>query len=113
MVSHAMTAAVQLEDQGIQAEIINLRSIKPWDKETVLASVQKTGRLVIADAAWATGGIAAEIGMTISSALFSELKSPVQRVTLPDAPAPIATAHEEIYYPDATNIVNAVKNLLN
>jgi pyruvate dehydrogenase E1 component beta subunit len=113
MVSHAMTAAGKLETQGIQAEVINLRSIKPWDQETVLASVRKTGRVVIADAAWATGGIAAEIGMTISSILFSELKSPVQRVTLPDAPAPIATAHEDMYYPDANSIVSSVKNILN
>jgi pyruvate dehydrogenase E1 component beta subunit len=79
----------------------------------VLASVKKTGRVVIADAAWATCGIASEIGVTISSVLFSELKSPVQRVTLPDAPAPIATPHEEMYYPDANNIINAVKNILN
>jgi pyruvate dehydrogenase E1 component beta subunit len=113
MVSHAMTAAGKLETQGIQAEVINLRSIKPWDQETVLASVKKTGRVVIADAAWATCGIASEIGVTISSVLFSELKSPVQRVTLPDAPAPIATPHEEMYYPDANNIINAVKNILN
>ena len=113
MVSHAMTAAGKLETQGVHAEVVNLRSIKPWDQETVLASVRKTGRIVIADAAWATGGIAAEIGMTISSILFSELKSPVQRVTLPDAPAPIATAHEEMYYPDANSIVRSVKNILN
>ncbi len=113
MVSHAMTAAGKLETQGIHAEVINLRSIKPWDQETVLASVRKTGRIVIADAAWATGGIAAEIGMVISSILFSELKSPVQRVTLPDAPAPIATAHEEMYYPDANSIVRSVKNIIN
>ncbi len=113
MVSHAMAAAGKLETQGIQAEVINLRSIKPWDQETVLASVKKTGRVVIADAAWATCGIASEIGVTISSVLFSELKSPVQRVTLPDAPAPIATSHEEMYYPDANNIINAVKNILN
>ena len=113
MVSHAMAAAGKLETQGIQAEVINLRSIKPWDQETVLASVKKTGRVVIADAAWATCGIASEIGVTISSVLFSELKSPVQRVTLPDAPAPIATPHEEMYYPDANNIINAVKNILN
>ena len=113
MVSHAMTAAGKLETQGVHAEVVNLRSIKPWDQETVLASVRKTGRIVIADAAWATGGIAAEIGMVISSILFSELKSPVQRVTLPDAPAPIATAHEEMYYPDANSIVRSVKNILN
>ena len=113
MVSHAMTAAGKLETQGVHAEVVNLRSIKPWDQETVLASVRKTGRVVIADAAWATGGIAAEIGMTISSILFSELKSPVQRVTLPDAPAPIATAHEDMYYPDANSIVSSVKNILN
>ncbi|MDP7239356.1 MAG: transketolase C-terminal domain-containing protein [Candidatus Latescibacteria bacterium] len=113
IVSHAMTAAGKLETQGIHAEVINLRSIKPWDQETVLASVRKTGRIVIADAAWATGGIAAEIGMVISSILFSELKSPVQRVTLPDAPAPIATAHEKMYYPDANSIVKSVKNILN
>ena len=113
MVSHAMAAAGKLETKGIQAEVINLRSIKPWDQETVLASVKKTGRVVIADSAWATCGIASEIGVTISSVLFSELKSPVQRVTLPDAPAPIATPHEEMYYPDANNIINAVKNILN
>lgn len=112
MVAQAVKAVAVLEDRGIDAELLDLRSLKPWDRKLVCESVQKTGRLVIADAAWTTCGVAAEIAATVASEVFKSLRSPVARVTLPDAPAPMSAPLEEAYYLDEMSIVGAVENLL-
>lgn len=112
MAAQAVKAVALLEERGIDAELIDLRSIKPWDREMVLSSVGKTGRLVIADAAWATAGVAAEIAATAGSEVFSALKAPIARVCLPDAPAPTSAALEGRYFIGSRDIVTAVEKVL-
>jgi pyruvate dehydrogenase E1 component beta subunit len=112
MAAQAVKAGTVLAERGIDAEVIDLRSAKPWDKSLVLESVRKTGRLVVADGGWTTGGFAAEIASTVASEGFCHLKAPIARVTLPDAPAPTSASLERVYYPDAESIVRAVTKLL-
>lgn len=107
MAQKALDAAHKLAEHGIDAEVIDLRSLKPWDAETVLMSVCKTGRAVVCDSGWRTAGASAEIAATISAEAFHDLVAPVERVTLPDVPAPVASTEEQAYYPGASQIVEA------
>ena len=112
MAAQAVLAAPRLEGEGIDAELIDLRTLKPWDRETVFASVRKTGRLVVADAAWKTAGAAAEIAAVVAEELFGALRAPVSRVCLPDAPAPMSVPLEEAYYVGTDEIVGAARRAL-
>jgi len=112
MVKEAMKTAELLEKEGVSCEVIDLRSIKPWDKGLLFDSVRKTGKLVICDTGWQTGGISAQISADVSKNLFKELKAPIEIVALPDTPAPASRVLEKIYYPSAKNIVDAVKNII-
>ena len=112
MVYQSMQAATELATQGIDAEVIDVRTVKPLDKGLLLHSVKKTGRLVVADGGWKTCGAAAEIATLVFEEAFSYLKSPVIRVTLPDVPAPASSALENVYYPTAENIVQAVRKII-
>jgi acetoin:2,6-dichlorophenolindophenol oxidoreductase subunit beta len=112
MAAQATRASEALMKMEINAEVIDLRSIKPWDKGCVFDSVQKTGRLVIADAAWKTGGVAAEIAACVAEERLSYLKAPIRRVCLPDAPAPTSALLEKAYYIGAKDIVCAVKDVI-
>jgi pyruvate dehydrogenase E1 component beta subunit len=112
MAHQATLAAEQLANIGIDAEVIDLRSLKPWDQDLVLSSVGKTGRLIIADGAWKTGGAAAEIAATVALEMFGSLKAPIQRVCLPDAPAPTSRLQEDAYYIHAKDIVKAAMVLM-
>lgn len=107
MAQKAAEAGELLAEQGIDAEVIDLRSLKPWDQECVLQSVRKTGRAVVCDSGWRTAGASAEIAATIAAEAFHDLEAPVERVTLPDAPAPVSSTEEQAYYPGASDIVNA------
>lgn len=112
MAKLAVQAAEILESRGIEAEVIDLRSLKPWDEELVCNSIRKTGHLVIADGGWKTAGAAAEIAATVSSRAFDHLRAPVERVGLPDAPAPTSPVLEKAYYPTAETIAAAVEDVL-
>lgn len=112
MAREAERAGIQLAEEGISADVIDLRSLKPWDKEAVIRSVRKTGRAVVADSGWHTCGAAAEIAATISADAFYHLRAPVQRVALPDAPAPTSPAQEKAYFRTAAHIIEAVKTVL-
>jgi pyruvate dehydrogenase E1 component beta subunit len=112
MAREAVRAGEALAAEGIDAEVIDLRSLKPWDKKAVLDSVKKTGRAVVADSGWRTCGASAELAATISSEAFGFLKAPVERVSLPDAPAPTSLEQEKAYYPTAAHIVKAAKTTL-
>jgi pyruvate/2-oxoglutarate/acetoin dehydrogenase E1 component len=113
MVHEALEAAACLEKEGINPEIIDLRTIKPMDKKLLFDSVKKTSRLIIVDAAWKTCGIGAEISATIAeSTLLKKLKAPIMRISLPDTPAPASSVLENLYYPDSKDIVSTVKKLL-
>ncbi len=112
MVPHALRAAESLAKQGVSAEVIDLRSVKPWDRETILQSVGKTGRLVVADAAWKTCGVAAEIAASVCEEAFDALEAPIARVCLPDAPAPTSEPLEKAYYIGADHIVAATLKIM-
>ena len=88
-------AAAELEAKGISAEVIDLRTLWPWDTEAVCASVEKTGRLIIAHEAVTVGGFGAEVAATIGSACFSSLKHPVVRLGSPRVPISYAPPLED------------------
>lgn len=114
--SHAielgMQAAIQLAAEGIEAEVIDLRTIKPLDERMVLESLHKTGRIVVVDTAWMKGGVCAEIGCLAAEKGFADLKAPVVRIGLPDVPTPAGYTLEQFYYPDADRIAKAVRQLV-
>ena len=112
MAAESVRAVAELDRRGIDAELIDLRTIKPWDAETVLTSVRRTGALLIADTGWKTAGVAAEIAATVAEEAFEDLVAPVARVCLPDAPAPMSRRLEEAYYRNADDIVAAAERLL-
>ncbi|MGH7838376.1 MAG: transketolase C-terminal domain-containing protein, partial [Candidatus Binataceae bacterium] len=111
MVREALTAAAALAPRGLDCEVIDLRSIKPWDVNLVLESVRRTGRLVIADAAWRTAGVAAEIAATIGELAFDNLRAPIARVTLPDAPLAASRPLEQAYFIDAQHVIRAIEEI--
>ena len=112
MVLEAAQAADSLEKIGIHCEIIDPRTLKPLDSETILNSVRKTGRLAVADTGWKTCGMAAEVSALAAEHAFSSLRAPIRRVTLPDIPTPSSYSLEKYYYPGASDIVRAVGELL-
>ena len=112
MVHEAMKAAENLEREGIDVEVVDLRSLKPLDENLLFKSVRKTGRLVIADGGWKTCGIAAEISALVTENIFEHLKAPILRVSLPDTPAPASSVLEQVYYKKAEDIVFTVKKLM-
>src|SRR5216684_1265860 len=112
MAAQAITASKLLEGRGVDAEVIDLRSISPWDQNSVLCSVRKTGCLVVADAAWKTCGVASEIAASVAEHAFDDLRAPITRVRLPDTPAPSSAPLERAYYAGAEDIVHAVERVL-
>ena len=112
MAQEAREAAKALREDSISVEVIDLRSLSPLDTTTILRSVKKTGRLIIADGAWATCGASAEIAAVVAQQGFQYLKSPIERITLPECPAPTSKSLEDVYYPDKANIVSAIRTLL-
>jgi len=93
-------------------EVIDLRTVCPFDEDLIFESVAKTGRLVVADTAFRNCGVAGEIAARVVDKLFGALKSGIRRVTLPDVPTPTSWALEALYYPDIDDIVQAVKSTL-
>lgn len=112
LATEAVLSVEILKKEGISAELIDLRSIKPWDSELILKSVNKTGRLLIVDGSWKTNSISSEISAVVSEELFGILKSPVCRVNLPDAPAPASRTLESEYYITKDKIIDAVNKIL-
>ncbi|MFC2049417.1 alpha-ketoacid dehydrogenase subunit beta [Chlamydiota bacterium] len=104
MTLEAYKAAKFLREEGVSAEIVDLRSVKPLDKETILQSVRKTGRAIIADPDWKTCGFAAEIAAILAEEAFDALKAPPRRVTYPDSLSPTSWALSNHYYPTAKEI---------
>lgn len=112
MVLEAVQAAEALAADGIQAEILDVRSLRPLDSDSIARSVAKTGRLVIADTGWKSFGVSAEIAARIGEALFGRLKAPIRRVALPDVPTPASSALEQVYYPGPREIAAAARRCL-
>ena len=112
MMHHAAKAADRLAAEGVSVELIDLRSISPWDKETVLKSVAKTGRLCVAQEAVKQGGFAAEVVATICEEGLEYLDAPVARVGAPFSPVPFARPLEQAYKVSADTIYDAVRKIL-
>jgi pyruvate dehydrogenase E1 component beta subunit len=110
-VTWAMQAAEELAKQGIEAEVINLRSIRPLDSDTIAESVRKTNRIVSVEEGWPFAGIGAEIGMQVVEAAFDYLDAPPVRVTGLDIPMPYAANLEKLALPSPAQIVDAVKRV--
>ncbi|HCI79979.1 MAG TPA: alpha-ketoacid dehydrogenase subunit beta [Ktedonobacter sp.] len=108
---HALTAAEELAKNGIDAEVINLRTISPLDEDTILQSVAKTGRLVVADEANPMCGLATHIAGIVASKGFSSLRAPVALVTPPHAPVPFSPVLEDAYLPSPEKIVAVVQRV--
>lgn len=104
-----LAAAEELAQSGISAEVIDLRSLRPLDDETILASVRKTHRAFIVDEGWRSGGISAEIGMRIAEQAFYDLDAPLMRVCSAEVPIPYAKHMEEAALPQVAAIVAKVK----
>ncbi|MBL7813685.1 MAG: alpha-ketoacid dehydrogenase subunit beta [Saprospiraceae bacterium] len=112
MVIEACYAAMELEKEGISAEVIDLRSIRPLDAATIVNSVKKTNRLVIVDEAWPMFGVAAEVAYEVQKYAFDYLDAPITRVSGADASMPYAAALVEAYLPNPAKIIKAVKSVM-
>ena len=97
MVGESLKAASELGKCGIDAEVLDLRTVKPLDVDMILKSVEKTGRAVVVDSGWKTCGLAAEVSAIIAENDIKTLKSPIRRITLPDIPAPAGRSLESNY----------------
>ncbi len=107
MVHYAQQAADLLEKEGISAEIIDPRTTSPLDEDTILESVERTGRVVVVDEATPRCNMAADIAALIAEKAFNALKAPVKRVTAPHTPVPFAPSLEKLYIPDPERIAEA------
>jgi pyruvate dehydrogenase E1 component beta subunit len=109
MVGEAVQAAERLADEGVQAEVIDPRTLVPLDIDTIAASVRRTGRAVVAHEAVVTGGFGAELTARIQQEAFDCLEAPIQRVGAPFAPVPVSPPLEDDYRPDAGDIHAAAR----
>ena len=108
----AIAAAEELEKEGISAEVIDLRTIRPIDYNTVIESVKKTNRLVIVEEAWPLGSIATEVAFKVQKDAFDYLDAPVRRITTADVPLPYAPTLIEASLPNAARVIKAVKEVM-
>jgi 2-oxoisovalerate dehydrogenase E1 component beta subunit len=112
MVYTATEAAEKVEQEdGISTEIIDLRTITPWDRKAVLASVEKTSKVLVLHEDTHTGGFGAEIVATIAEEAFEQLDAPVRRITAPDTPVPFSPPLEKAYIPQVEDVVAGLKEL--
>jgi pyruvate dehydrogenase E1 component beta subunit len=107
----AREAASSAESSGVGVEIIDLRTLSPMDRETILSSVRKTGRALVLHEAPKTCGLGAEIAAVIAESALLSLKAPVVRVTAPDITVPLPKS-EDLYYPNAERVLRAVRKLM-
>jgi 2-oxoisovalerate dehydrogenase E1 component beta subunit len=113
MVYPSLEAAATLEkERGARVEVIDLRSLLPLDRETLVASAKKTGKVLVVHEDTRTGGIAGEIAATINEEAFDHLDGPVLRVTAPDTPVPYSASLEDFFLPNAAKIVAAARPLV-
>jgi pyruvate dehydrogenase E1 component beta subunit len=112
MTLEALRAAELLAAAGIEAEVIDLRSLRPWDEDLVYESVRRTGRLLAVDTSWRAAGFAAEVVAAVTEKCFERLQAAPRRVTLPDCPSPTAPALAAHYYPRAGELTTPACELL-
>ena len=107
-----LQAAEQLAEAGISAEVLDLRSVRPLDEALIVASVRKTGRLVIMDLGWKRCGVSAEVAAVVAEQAYDALKSPVRRLCFAECPTPAAAPLESAFYPGVSDVIACVKGLL-
>jgi pyruvate dehydrogenase E1 component beta subunit len=112
MVTVALRAAEQLQGRGVNAEVIDLRTLSPLDGETVIASVRKTGHAVVVEETWHTGGFGATVVGLIQEEAFDSLDAPVARVAGADVPMPYSRYLEQAAIPDESRVIQAVESML-
>jgi pyruvate dehydrogenase E1 component beta subunit len=112
MTQVALRAAGLLEESGVSAEVIDLRTLRPLDMETIYTSVRKTHRVVVCEEDWRTGGIGAEIAAAVGEACFDDLDAPIRRVAMPDVPMPYAKNLELALVPTEEEVVAAVRSVV-
>jgi pyruvate/2-oxoglutarate/acetoin dehydrogenase E1 component len=108
MVLMAMGVAQELAKNGVQCEVIDLRTLSPLDEDTILESVETTGRLVVVDEAYPRCSIAADVSSLVAEKAFGSLKAPIAKVTAPHSPVPFAKALEDAFVPSPERIAAAV-----
>ena len=111
MVYTAEEAANQLEGDGISVEIVDLRTVMPWDKAAVLESVRKTSKLLVLHEDTHTGGFGAEIAATVAEEAFEDLDGPVRRIAAPDTPVPFSPPLEKAFIPQVEDVVKGLREL--
>ena len=107
--TYALKAAEELAKDGIEAEVIDLRTIRPMDSATIVESVKKTGRCVTVEEGWPQSGVGAEISARLMVDAFDYLDAPVLRVTGKDVPMPYAANLEKLALPHVSEVIEAVK----
>ena len=112
MVDVALKAAEQIE-KTVSCEVIDLRTIKPYDKDLVIKSAKKTGRVLIADTGWRTGGAASAICSDIYPYLYKKLKGPIEILALPDCPTPASYAQENFFYRNEADMIDLIEKVMN
>jgi len=111
MVGHALAAADELSEQGIEAEVIDLRTLRPLDTETIVESVKKTNRIVSVEEGWPVAGIGSEIAAIMMEQAFDWLDAPLKRVCAVDVPLPYAANLEKLALPQIADVVEAAKSV--
>jgi pyruvate/2-oxoglutarate/acetoin dehydrogenase E1 component len=111
MVYTADEAARQLESDGVSVEIVDLRTILPWDKEAVLATARKTSKVLVLHEDTRTGGFGAEIAATIAEEAFEDLDAPIKRIAAPDSPVPFSPPLEKAFIPQVDDVVAGLREL--
>jgi pyruvate dehydrogenase E1 component beta subunit len=108
----AIEAATQLEKEGVRAEVVDLRSLRPLDEDTIVHSVRKTHRCVVVHEGWPYGGVGAEVADRVQRLAFDWLDAPILRVTTLDVPMPYNAKLEQLCMPQADRVIAAVKRLM-
>lgn len=112
IIKEALKAAEELSKEGIECEVIDLRTVRPMDKDTIFNSVKKTNRLVVLEEAWPFGSVASEITYQVQENVFDYLDAPIQRITTADTPAPYSPVLLEEWLPNAQDVIKAVKKVM-
>ena len=112
IIKEAYKAADELEKENISCEIIDLRTVRPMDHETILKSVKKTNRLVVLEGAWPFGNVATEITYQVQSQAFDYLDAPIEKINTADTPAPYSPVLLKEWLPNSEDVIKAVKKVL-
>jgi pyruvate dehydrogenase E1 component beta subunit len=112
MVNVALRAAEKLAEEGIDVEVVDLRCLRPWDKETVFESVKQTGRALVLEEAWQTGAFGGEIASAVQREVFDYLDGPVARLGGVDVPTPYSMSLEPLVAPTEDSVIKTVREEL-